>query len=119
MIHHVLSSTSIFSYLLECRQKRKTQRYGFRHRNLIIWLFVILATVFSAHCVGAKEIAPSPMVKRSVIPILGTTYNEQWEQVGIVAEVELEFIERQDHDGLHIDFLSKPGRFSSLAQSSV
>ena len=53
------------------------------------------------------------------IPILGTTLNEQWEQVGIVADVQVEFIKRDDQTGLDIKFQSTPGRFSILAQHSV
>ena len=53
------------------------------------------------------------------IPILGTTLNEQWEQVGIVADVQVEFIKRDDQTGLDIRFQSTPGRFSLLAQHSV
>ena len=48
-----------------------------------------------------------------VIPILGTTLNDQWEQVGIVAEVGLQFIQRNDHTGLKVRFHTSPGRFSS------
>ncbi|KPK24018.1 MAG: hypothetical protein AMK69_16815 [Nitrospira bacterium SG8_3] len=56
---------------------------------------------------------------RAAIPILGTTMNEQSEQVGIVAEIQLEFLQRQDHDGLFIQFLTMPGKFSPYAQQSV
>ena len=56
---------------------------------------------------------------RTTIPILGTTMNEQSEQVGIVAEIYLEFLQRQDHEGLKIQFLTTPGKFSPYAQQSV
>jgi predicted S18 family serine protease len=56
---------------------------------------------------------------RAAIPILGTTMNEQSEQVGIVAEIQLEFLQRQDHEGLCIQFLTTPGKFSPYAQQSV
>ena len=88
-------------------------------RDVLVMALVVFSIVGSAHLANAQGPFTSPQGKRSVIPILGTTYNEQWEQVGIVADVELEFVQRQDHDGLHIDFLSTPGRFSSLAQRSV
>ncbi len=119
MIHHVTSSISFSSDWLRRCHDRNTQRCGFQHCVIFTLLLLLLATVLPVHVVRAQESISTPMIKRSVIPILGTTYNEQWEQVGIVAEVELEFIQRQDHDGLHIEFLSTPGRFSSLAKSSV
>lgn len=56
---------------------------------------------------------------RTAIPILGTTMNEQAEQVGIVAEIQLEFLQRRDHEGLHVQFLTTPGKFSPYAQQSV
>jgi len=56
---------------------------------------------------------------RAAIPILGTTMNEQSEQVGIVAEIQLEFLQRRDHEGLNIQFLTVPGKFSPYAQQSV
>ena len=45
--------------------------------------------------------------------------NEQSEQVGIVAEIQLEFLQRHDHEGLCIQFLTTPGKFSPYAQQSV
>ena len=56
---------------------------------------------------------------QTAIPILGTTMNEQDEAVGIVAEIELEFLQRQDHEGLDIQFQTMPGKFSPFAQQSV
>ena len=80
---------------------------------------MILCVGVDSEKAGAQETLSTSMVKRSIIPILGTTYNEQWEQVGIVADVEVEFERRNDHEGLQLDFLTKPGRFSSLAKRSV
>ena len=56
---------------------------------------------------------------QAAIPILGTTMNEQDEPVGIVAEIELEFLQRHDHEGLDIQFQTQPGKFSPFAQQSV
>ncbi len=56
---------------------------------------------------------------RTTIPILGTTMNEDAEPVGIVADIQLEFLQRRDHDGLDIQFLVMPGKFSPFAQQSV
>ncbi len=72
---------------------------------------------------GASEAAPGSQAPhkriRAVIPILGTTMNDKDEPVGIVAEVQLEFIEREDHEGLEVQFQTTPGRFSAFAQESV
>ncbi len=56
---------------------------------------------------------------RTAIPILGTTMNEDAEPMGIVAEIELEFLQRRDHDGLDVQFQTTPGKFSPHAQQSV
>ncbi len=56
---------------------------------------------------------------RTAIPILGTTMNEVQEPIGIVAEIQLDFLQRRDHDGLDIQFHTTPGKFSPYAQQSV
>ncbi len=56
---------------------------------------------------------------QTAIPILGTTTDENAEPVGIVAEIQLEFLERRDHDGLDVQFQTAPGKFSPYAQQSV
>ncbi len=68
---------------------------------------------------AAPEVSSPLKHVRTVIPILGTTMNEQAEPVGIVAEIELEFLERRDHDGLDVQFQTTPGNFSPYAQQSV
>lgn len=88
---------------------------------LIGWLFL---GMFVSWCLPSSGNATpgvdSPIKHiRTVIPILGTTMNEQSEQVGIVAEIQLEFLQRRDHEGLNIQFLTMPGKFSPYAQQSV
>ena len=83
--------------------------------RLLGFLIVSLSLLISTSVTLANDFDG----RRLIIPILGTTVNEQWEQVGIVAEVEVEFLARQDHSGLNIQFLREPGRFSPLAQRSV
>ncbi len=56
---------------------------------------------------------------RTTIPILGTTTNDNAEPIGIVAEIQLEFLQRPDHKGLDVEFLTTPGKFSPYAQQSV
>ncbi len=68
---------------------------------------------------AAPELSSPLKHVRTAIPILGTTTNEEAEPVGIVAEIELEFFERRDHDGLDVQFQTTPGNFSPYAQQSV
>jgi len=56
---------------------------------------------------------------RTAIPILGTTMNAEDEPIGIVAEIELEFLQRGDHEGLVVQFQTTPGKFSPYAQQAV
>ncbi|GJL49686.1 S16 family serine protease [Candidatus Nitrospira salsa] len=112
-----ISSTHICSDLSSNSCKREACARVSRY--IVTALFVVLFVGSYADMLSAQETAPTTIAKRSVIPILGTTYNEEWEQVGIVADVEVEFERRDDHDGLQLDFLTKPGRFSSLAKRSV
>ncbi len=56
---------------------------------------------------------------RTVIPILGTTMDEHAVPIGIVAEIQLEFLQRRDHDGLDVQFQTTPGKFSSYTQQSI
>ena len=39
--------------------------------------------------------------------------------IGIVVEIQLEFLQRRDHTGLDVQFETMPGRFSPYAQQSV
>ena len=53
------------------------------------------------------------------VPILGTTRNQHWEQIGVVAEVQIQFERRHDHSGLRVQFHTSPGRFSPGARRAV
>ncbi len=53
------------------------------------------------------------------IPILGVTFDQEWEPVGMVAEVLVRFERREDKLGLRVQFDTSPGRFSPLAKDSV
>ena len=119
MTYHKTSSTAFFSDRIDRVNKNNEREQRVSLSDLISFLFLALSVVLPAEMAGAQESFPALTTQRSIIPILGTTFNEQWEQVGIVAEVEVEFVQREDHGGLQLNFLSKPGRFSSLAQRSV
>ncbi|WP_447968930.1 S16 family serine protease [Nitrospira sp. M1] len=115
MANRNISSTHRCSDFDSHLRKRETV-FG---RYILSLLLVFLFVGSYVEKADAQAVPPASMTKRSIIPILGTTYNEQWEQVGIVADVEVEFERRDDHEGLQLDFLTKPGRFSSLAKRSV
>ena len=62
---------------------------------------------------------PESQNRPNIIPILGTTLDYHSNPIGVVAQIEIEFIERSDKDGLYIRFQNSPGRFSSRAQYAV
>lgn len=93
--------------------------------SLLYWVFAGLVSVgllgAPGHGHGATPSEKDRPIRhiRTVIPILGTTVNEQSQPVGIVAEITLEFTHRRDHGGLDIRFEDNPGKFSPFAQQSV
>jgi len=86
-------------------------------------LSVVFLSVGSLSWLSNSEAAPgidAPLEHiRTSIPILGTTMNEAAEPIGIVAEIQLDFLQRRDHEGLDIRFHTTPGKFSPYAQQSV
>ena len=89
--------------------------------RLILWSWVLgLIPILGIPSPSfAQEILLPSAIQRVTVPILGTTLNRHWEQVGVVAEVQIQFERRPDHDGLRIHFQKTPGRFSPLAQQAV
>lgn len=53
------------------------------------------------------------------IPILGTSVSEQYHPVGLVAQIWIDMWERQDHNGLQIQFHIQPGQFSLFARKTI
>ena len=84
---------------------------------------LVFVGVVSLSLPSRSEAAPGTDVVlkhiRTAIPILGTTTNDNAEPIGIVAEIQLEFVQRNDHDGLKVQFQTTPGKFSPFAQQSV
>ena len=119
MTHSSSSSTHMFSTFRNMTDKKHTRPHGVGGSCLLSILLISLFLLLPVGSIQAQEFLQNSLAKRSIIPILGTTFNENWEQVGIVAEVEVEFVKRIDHKGLRLEFMTKPGRFSSLAKSSV
>ena len=90
------------------------------------YFLLVCLVVFGAISLGLplrSEAAPGSDLPlkhiRTVIPILGTTTDDNAEPIGIVAEIELEFLELPEHKGLDVEFLTTPGKFSQYAQQSV
>jgi hypothetical protein len=88
-------------------------------QSLVLAVLFFFPLFSSMNEVRAENTHGTSEVQHVIIPILGTTLNEYWETVGIVAEIQVEFSKRKDHDGLSVRFGKTPGRFSSLAQRSV
>ena len=70
-----------------------------------------------ANGVGASP--PAIRIPHLSIPILGTSINQQFRPVGLVTHVVIDVYERQDQDGLQIQFYTEPGQFSLLARQSI
>ena len=87
---------------------------------IIGWIiFAALSLCWPSHSEAAPGTDEPLRHIRTVIPILGTTMNDEAEPTGIVAEIQLEFLQRRDHEGLDVQFQATPGKFSPYAQQSV
>lgn len=69
--------------------------------------------------VAAADRVTHSLARHAMIPVLGTTWNKQWEQVGVVASIYVELQHRDTSDGIDIQFDTRPGRFSRRAQRAV
>ena len=67
--------------------------------------------------VYAKTIANQ--IPHLTVPILGTSFNQQRQPIGLVSKIEIEIQKRQDQHGLQIQFHTEPGQFSLLARKSI
>lgn len=88
--------------------------------SFLIWLLVCCIPV-GVLCapVSAEDGSKENTSQRHTIPILGVTFDQEWEPVGMVAEVLVRFEQRNDSHGLRVHFDTSPGRFSPLAKDSV
>lgn len=68
---------------------------------------------------GASESSTPEKIRHQSVPILGVTFNEVQQPVGIVMYVMIHFHQRSDHDGLKIHFRKTPGRFGPIARKGV
>lgn len=125
------STTNFFSFpntTLRHIYKYKTSVSPFRfsHSLPYLWmakLFVIGYGIVLGLWMGLSPALAGesafPEATHQNIPILGTTMNHQWERVGIVAEVEIQFEKRADQHAMQVHFATHPGRFSTTARQSV
>lgn len=97
-------------------RKQMKAQIGSKQVLKILWL-VLTVSLVVANGVGASP--PSTRIPHLSIPILGTSLNEQFRPVGLVTQVVIDLYERQDHNGLQIQFHTEPGQFSLLARKSI
>ena len=53
------------------------------------------------------------------IPILGTSFNQQRQPIGLVSQIKIDLQKRRDQHGLQIQFHTEPGQFSLLARKAI
>jgi predicted S18 family serine protease len=84
--------------------------------------FRLLALALTISVVFANSLGASPSVQQIphlIIPILGTSLNEHFRPIGMVSQVVIDVYERQDRNGLQIQFHTEPGNFSLFARQSI
>ncbi len=108
------------------RDSRESSQEGgtlWRLTPTSLLLFLVFCCVAILGAPSKSEAAPGSDALlrhiKTVIPILGTTMSDAAVPIGIVAEIELEFLQRRDHNGLDVQFATTPGKFSPYAQQSV
>jgi len=113
-------SLRVFSYSIGASQGAGTS-WRFAPSSLLLFLIFFGVGVLGAPSKGEAAPGSDAPLKhiRTTIPILGTTMSENAEPIGIVAEIQLEFLQRRDHNGLDVQFQTTPGKFSSYAQQAV
>jgi predicted S18 family serine protease len=82
----------------------------------ILLLALMLSLVFANGVWASSSVIRIPHL---IIPILGTSINEQFRPVGLVSQVVIDVYERQDRNGLQIQFHTEPGQFSLFARQSI
>src|SRR5690348_9255942 len=79
------------------------------------------AVIFIVCSMSVWHVAPATEafggLREQIIPILGVTMNTK--PIGTVANLLLSFQEREDHQGLIVQFRTAPGRFSRMAQTAT
>ena len=93
----------------------------FRGKQLtMVGYLVILFLVWGN---GTALASTTKKISHHAIPILGTSMSnngrEPYRPVGLVAQIWIDMWERQDHDGLQIQFHTQPGQFSLFARKTI
>ncbi|MGH7251147.1 MAG: S16 family serine protease [Nitrospiraceae bacterium] len=88
-------------------------------RVLTIAGWMVLAAALAAPVAEAKHIRPDLPWREQLVRILGTTLNQDQNPVGVVAELVVTFVQRDDRRGIEITFETEPGRFSYTSQAAV
>lgn len=84
--------------------------------SLLLGLALTMTVVFASRLGASPSVNQIPHL---IIPILGTSLNEQFRPVGMVSQVVIDVYERKDHNGLQIQFHTEPGQFSLFARQSI
>lgn len=90
-----------------------------RNSGNLMKILLLIMTLSVVSVQGVEGSPPAVRIPHLSIPILGTSLNEQYRPVGLVTQVVIDLYERQDHDGLQIQFHTEPGQFSLLARKSI
>lgn len=86
-----------------------------------LWAFVgvVLGILLGLSSVRAGTLTHEPLWREQLIRILGTTLDRNQKPVGVVSDLVVGFMQRNDHDGLEVVFRSQPGRFSLATQTAA
>ncbi len=88
------------------------------YRNWLITVGLVLPLILGwSHAVWAGP--PTPRIPHLSIPILGTSLNLQHKPMGLVVQILIDLQERQDQNGLQIQFYTGPGQFSLFARKAI
>ena len=80
---------------------------------------VFLALVLGVSSAQARPIPEEALWREQLIRILGTTLDRNQKPVGVVSDLVVGLLQRNDHDGLEVVFRSQPGRFSLATQTAA
>lgn len=86
--------------------------------KVIIGVALLLSLSWMPQAIALENSVPEKIRHQSV-PILGVTFNEAQQTVGIVTYVMIHFQQRSDHEGLKVHFQNTPGRFGPFARKGV
>lgn len=89
-----------------------------RGMTFTIGVGLLLSLSWTTQAMALENSVPEKIRHQSV-PILGVTFNEAQQPVGIVMYVMIHFQQRSDHEGLKVHFQKTPGRFGPIARKGV